>query len=140
MKQPLMAWAALALNGWVIWMIVSGIRSVKLGKMRSELQMKVIERLNSTEQIAAFLGSQTGQELFRTGENQAALQIVSSLRWASVLIVAGVSTLALRGQAVEFNAALGFALLAAGGGFLVAAAVSYFMGKRLGLLKAEPNR
>ena len=136
MNEPVIVWFVLALNGWMIWMIITTVRRVKTARIRSEVQMRLIERITTSEQMAAFLGSDAGHEVLQsaTSDTQAGYQVLSSLQWAAVLCALGAGLMFVRGTSPALNT-VAVLSLAAGVGFGVAAALSYAAANKLGLLR-----
>jgi hypothetical protein len=134
----------MALLGWIAYVILEVVRTRHRVRATSELQAKLIDRLGA-EDIGTFLTSDNGSRLLRTLSEQPAgdaahVRILRALQSGLVLLTMGAGlflylalrTLPLEGEdAVALFATLSTAL---GIGLLAAAAASYRMTKRMGLL------
>jgi ABC-type multidrug transport system fused ATPase/permease subunit len=138
---------ALGMVCFIAWVILEIVRSRHRIRAASELQGKLIDRLNSAD-IGPFAMSESGARLMRAFSEQPAaadaahVRILRALQSGLVLLTVGVSlffysstrTLPLEGEdVVDFFATL---CAAVGVGLLLAAGASYRLSRRLGLLKA----
>jgi hypothetical protein len=136
---------------WIAYAVLEGLRSRHRVRAASEIQGKLIDRL-AGQDIAVFLSSAHGSQLLRALSEQpvgdaAHVRILRALQAGIVLLVVGGSlfgylrmrTLPLEGEdVVALFATLCSAL---GVGLLGAAAASYRLSRRLGLLPpASPQR
>ena len=136
---------------WIAYAILEAVRSRQRIRAVTELQGKLIDRLGGQD-MALFLGGEHGGQLLRALSEQPAgdavhVRILRSLQAGIVLLMVGVSlfaylrmrTLPLEGEdVVAMLATLSTAL---GVGLLGAAAASYRLSRRLGLLPpAAPQR
>ena len=129
---------------WIAYVILEVLRHRQRVRATTELQGKLIDRLGAQD-ISTFLTSEHGSQLLRALSEQPAgdaahVRILRALQAGVVLLAVGISlfiytwsrALPLEGEdAVQMFATLGTAL---GAGLLVAAAASYRLSKRLGLL------
>ena len=134
----------MALCGWIAYVILEIVRTRHRIRATSELQAKLIDRLGAQD-IGIFLTSDNGGRLLRALSEQPAseaahVRILRALQSGIVLIALGgglfaylaLRTLPLEGEdAVAFFATL---TTAVGLGLLAAAAASYRMSNRMGLL------
>lgn len=134
---------------WIAYVILEILRSRHRIRATSELQGKLIDRLSGPD-IGMFLTSENGSQLLRALAEQPAgdgahVRILRALQAGLVLLAVGISlfvyssTRALPTD-VEDGVAM-FATLASalGVGLLLAAGASYYMSKRMGLLKQAPQ-
>ena len=129
---------------WIAYAVLEGIRSRHRIRAASELQGKLIDRLGAQD-IGAFLTSDHGSKLLRALSEQpvgdaAHVRILRALQAGLVLLAVGVSLFVYMSmRPLPLEAEDGVALFATlctalGVGLLVAAAASYRLSRRLGLL------
>ena len=102
------------------------------------MQRHLLDRFSSAQDFAQFMQSPAGQK-YVTGFTDVVTSprnsILSSVRTGCVLAFAGIGCIAGSNPWPEFHAfwAVGWVAFTAGIGFLVSAAISYFLAKKLGL-------
>lgn len=131
----------------VFWVVFSTIRRLKVARVQSEVNSKLIEKLGSSPEFLTFLDSDAGKQLVASlGIEQPSREpygrILSSVQAGVILLLLGIALLILGGHFA--NAAEGFFVLggvavALGAGFLISAGVSYRLSKKFGLLDRERN-
>ena len=127
--------------GWVIKSLSVQHTTRAALAAQTELHTKLLERFGSTQELRAYLESEAGRKmldvrLFQRVEPYA--RLLSAVRTGILVIAAGIGLLTISGM-VPGNARDGFTVLGTlglvlGAGFLVSAAVSHLLAKRLGLL------
>ncbi len=138
---------------WLLRLLIGHRRWLRVTRLQSDLNNRLLERLGSNEQLLAYLQSQPGQQLMATpvvGEAAATSTAApfSRILWAVqagiVLTSAGLGLLVIRGYVVEeageMLMTLGVLAMSLGIGFALAALASYVLSKRLGLLDVARDR
>ncbi len=138
---------------WLVRQFIGHRRWLRVTRLQSDLNNRLLERLGSNEQLLAYLQSQPGQQLMATpvvGEAAATSAVApfSRILWAVqagiVLTSAGLGLLVIRGYVVEeageMLMTLGVLAMSLGIGFALAALASYVLSKRLGLLDVARDR
>jgi hypothetical protein len=130
--------------GWVAWVIFSAIRSYLLAKMQTGVQMRLLEKIDSSQTLVAYAETEPGRRFLESlrGElGEPAMpfrRILSGVQSGSVLICFGAGMLLLHGYGVapdpEFTI-FGVLAVALGVGFGVAAGASYLLSRSFGLLR-----
>lgn len=132
--------------GWIIWVIATNIRMTKLGRVQAEMQASLIERLGSSQELLAFLQTETGKRLLEAAppspepRRNPISRILTSVQVGIILTALGGAFFATSGAYFGTRASfqvLGFVGVCLGGGFLVSAAATYILSKSWGLLE-EP--
>jgi hypothetical protein len=135
---------------WIAYVILEILRSRQRIRATSELQGKLIDRLGAQD-IGVFLASDNGAQLLRALSEQppgdlAHVRILRAMQGGLVLLALGIGLFVypmMRSLPLEFEdgvalfATLGTAL---GVGLLLAAAASYVLSQRLGLLVRDVSR
>ena len=137
-----------AMVGWIAWVIFSSIRRYLLAKMQASLQMKMLEKVDSSQTLLAYVESESGRkflESLRVEQGEPAMQyrrILSGAQNGIVLSAFGVGILVLHSIGVatepEFTIFGGLAL-ALGIGFGLASGASYLLSRSFGLLQGGAN-
>jgi hypothetical protein len=145
-KEFLMIPLILLFWGWVVWFLFTGIRRYKSTKLQAELRDRLLDKLGSSPELLAYLQTEAGKEFlepFTTEQKTPHRRIVIALEASVVLVLLGAAFLFLRGSiagAEQGFLVLGTLTLALGIGFALAAAVSYFLSKSLGLVNGKSGR
>jgi hypothetical protein len=137
-----------ATMGWIAWVIFSSIRRYLLAKMQSGVQMKLLEKVDSSQALLAYAETESGRrflESLRVEQMEPAMpygRILSGAQSGVVLSAFGIGMLLLHSTGVaterEFTIFGGLAL-ALGIGFVLASAVSYVLSRSFGLLERKSN-
>ena len=124
---------SLSFMGWIIYLAASLIRR----RQQSMMQKHLLDRFATAQDFAQFIQSPAAQK-YVTGFTDVVTSprnsILTSVRTGCVLAFGGAGSIAgssPSGSHVLWAA--GCVALAAGIGFLVSAAISYFLAKKLGL-------
>jgi hypothetical protein len=128
-------WAVMATSfafiGWIIYLTAGLIKR----RQQSVMQKHLIDRFASAQDFAQFIQSPAGQKYvagFTDVVTSPRNSILSSVRTGFVLMFMGMGFLAgANGGWITFR--IGWVSFLVGIGFLVSAAVSYFLAKKLGL-------
>ena len=125
---------------WTVWFVLTTIRRYKTAKLQLELRNRMLDKLGSCQELLNYLQTDAGKQFLspliiehRTPHRR----IVGALEVSVVLAVFGIALLVLRGKiagAEEGFLLFGTLILALGIGFALAATVSCFLSRRLGLL------
>jgi hypothetical protein len=137
-----------AMLGWIAWVIFSSIRRYLLAKTQSAVQMRLLDKVDSSQTLLAYSETEAGRrflESLRVEQGEPAMpfrRILGGLQWGIVLSVFGIGMLVLHGAGVapeqEFTV-FGGMTLSLGVGFCIAAAASYFLSRSMGLLQHGSN-
>jgi hypothetical protein len=135
-------------GGWVAWLIFSSIRRYLLAKMQWGVQMRLLEKVDSSQTLLAYAETESGRRFLESlrveqGEPTTSFQrILSGVQSGIVLISFGVGMLLLHGYGVaperEFTI-VGVLALALGIGSGIAALASYLLSRSFGLLERRSN-
>ena len=135
---------------WVIKTLVDYRRWYRTSKVQTEVHTKLLDRFTSNEDLMAYMQTPSGRRFLESapipieGPTRSVGAPLSRILWSLqagvVLAVAGLGILFVSGRVVEEVAqavfALGVLVLALGTGFVVSAAASFLLSRRLGLLDA----
>jgi hypothetical protein len=143
MHRVLVPLIVFATGGWVAWLIFSSIRRYLQAKMQWGVQMRLVEKIDSSQTLLAYAETESGRrflETLRMEQGEPAMQfqrILSGVQSGIVLSSFGAGMLLLHGYGVaperEFTI-VGVLALALGVGFGIAAAASYLLSRSFGLL------
>ena len=148
MHQVLVPLFVFSTVGWVAWLIFSSIRRYLLAKMQWGVQMRLLEKVDSSQTLLAYAETESGRRLLETlrvEQREPTMQfqrILSGVQSGIVLSSFGAGMLLLHGYGVaperEFTI-VGVLALALGIGSCVAALSSYLLSRSFGLLQRESN-
>jgi hypothetical protein len=135
---------------WVIRTVLEQRRWSRLSKIQAEVHSKLMDRFSSNEELLSYVQTPSGRRFLEMGPSPLAdagpamsapfSRILWSVQLGSVMLVTGLSLLFLSGrpswpevrEVFYFTGCISAAL---GAGFLVSAAASYALSRRLGLLE-----
>lgn len=127
--------ASLVFLAWIIYLAAGQIRR----RQQNAMQKHLLDRFSSAQDFAQFMQSPAGQK-YVTGFTDVVTSprnsILSSVRTGCVLAFGGLGCIAgSNSMPPYFHAGwvVGCVAFAAGLGFLVSAAISYFLAKKLGI-------
>jgi hypothetical protein len=112
-------------------------------QLQFDLQNKLLDKFGTSQELMEYLGTDAGQRFvsFAPPEPDSPYaRIMSSIQWGIVLLTAGSAFMFLRNQipdgfeAFTMIGALGIAL---GIGFLISAAVAFFLSKSWGVINGQ---
>jgi len=141
--------AAAFLGFWILKTLVDYRRWYRTSKVQTEVHTKLLDRFSSNEDLMAYMQTPSGRRFLESApiplEGPARTvgaplsRILWSLQAGVVLAVASLGVLFVSNRVIEEIAqplfAIGVLVLAIGTGFIVSAAASYVLSKRLGLLE-----
>jgi hypothetical protein len=132
---------------WLIKTLVEHRRWARLSKIQTEVHNKVLDRMQSNEDLLAYIQTPAGRRFLESApipiESPRAIgapigRILWSAQAGAVLTVLGIGIEIVSSTAVEDVApplaAMGAVVIALGVGFLVSAALAYFLTRRFGLM------
>lgn len=145
---------AIGLLTWLVRTFIDYRRWNRLSKVQTEVHSKILDRLTSPEDLRAYIESPAGARFLESSpiELDAAprrmgapmSRILWSLQGGVVLFVMGIGFLVVSRHATDPEAitsisALGILGMALGAGFLLSAALAFFLTRRLGLLEPQSS-
>ena len=132
---------------FIIWVIATNIRITKLGRAQAEMQANLLEKLGSSQELLAFLQTETGRRLLEAAppspepRRNPLGRILTSMQAGIILAAMGGAFFATSGAYFGITASfqiLGFLGVCLGAGFLVSAAATYILSRSWGLLDEPP--
>lgn len=132
--------AIMVVLGWMLKLGLDARRRGKLMKYQYDLQSKLLEKFNSTQELMEYLQGDAGQQFLVSATAEKADprgKILGSIQTGLVLLTGGTAFMFLRNQIAEaeegfvFVGTLGVAL---GVGFLLSAGVAYYLSKSWGVI------
>jgi hypothetical protein len=137
-----------AMIAWIAWVIFSSIRRYLLAKMQLIVQMRLLEKVDTSQTLLAYVESESGRRFLdslRVEQGEPAMpyrRILSGAQTGIILSAFGIGMLVLHSTGVaqeqEFTIFGGLAL-ALGIGFGFASAASYLLSRSFGLLQRGSN-
>lgn len=126
--------------GWMLKMGLETRQRSKLMKYQYDLQTKLLEKFNNTQELMEYLQGDAGQQFLISATAEKADprgKILGSIQTGLVLLTGGAAFMFLRNQIAE--AEEGFVLIgtlgvALGIGFLLSAGVAYVLSKNWGMI------
>ena len=155
--EPLSALAAFAcfLGAlvWVIRQIIENRRWARIFKLQSEVHGRLIEKFSSTQEIAAYMGTEAGRRFLEAAPipvgiepeqrmPNAVARVLWPLQIGVVLVLLGVGLLFLRHAGPDMDVpmlVLGTVVLMPGIGFILSAGITWVLAGRLGLIPDNPS-
>jgi hypothetical protein len=139
---------------WIIKTLVDYRRWYRTSKIQTEVHTKLLDRFSSNEDLMAYMQTPSGRRFLESAPipmdgpartvGAPLSRILWSLQAGVVLAIAGVGVLFVSGRTIEEVAqplfGIGVLVLALGTGFVVSAAASFLLSRRLGLLDAPASR
>jgi hypothetical protein len=129
--------------GWIIKAFLANGRHKRVLEAQKELQNQLLQRFDSTSELTAFLGSDSGERFLKSATIEGPSpfsRILSSVQAGIILALAGIACLALHPQlpeAEEGLLVLGALGLAFGMGFLISGFVAYWLSRSWGILNGR---
>jgi len=135
--------------GWMVKVLSTNKRLDRLAKMHNDLQIRLLDKLGSSQEVLAYLNSEAGKKLLEPPADPSAglehrspyARILFSVQAGTVLALVGLAFLALRGMVSGLDdtgfAFLGLIALALGIGFVISAAAAHLLSKRYGLINGH---
>jgi hypothetical protein len=127
---------------FVVWTIATNIRRAKTARIVADLHGKVLEKCSASQELMGYVQSDAGRRFLESaasGQANPSARILSAVQAGTILALLGgafvaVSNLHHDVDAKELLVTFGYLVTALGLGFLVSAAISYFLCKSWGLL------
>ena len=140
----LVACALFLTIGWIGWVIFSSIRRYRIARLQAEMQAKLFEKLDSSQNLIAYIETESGRTLLNslTLERETPYgRIIGSVQAGIVLSTFGGALLILRaaGEIAPEQLIFGTLAVGLGVGFGLAAIASYFLSRSFGLLERTPR-
>jgi len=134
--------------GWIVWTITTNIRQAKTARIVAELHGKVLEKCSASQELMTYVQSDAGKRFLEsaaTGQANPMARILNAVQAGTILALLGgafitVSNLHHDVDAREAFVTSGYLVLSLGLGFLVSAAISYFLCKSWGILQPADSR
>jgi hypothetical protein len=135
--------------GWIAWVVLSSIRRYKIARLQSDVQIKLLDKIDSSQSVLAYAETEAGRHFLnslaveQTERSAPHRSILGGVRAGIILIAVGVALVSLHSvvygdgpQACRFFGTLAIAL---GIGFELAALATYFLSQSFGLLKRDEH-
>ena len=134
---------------WIVWVLFSTLRRYLIAKAKAGLQERVLQRIDSSEALVTLASSDSGRRFLDSLTVEESRlppspfnRILFGIQAGIVLFFFGASMLSL--HHLTHDAQAGFIITGVGAiglglGFLIAAAASIFVSRRLGLMDREPR-
>jgi len=144
----------IAIIGWIIRAIMNHRRWLRVSKLQTDMQNKLLERFSSNEEMLAFIQTPAGRKFLESASvppevgprliNAPIGRILWSIQLGIITLVAGGGIeIVAHGlhdeQAVTGFVVAGILVIALGLGFILSAIGSYILSRRLGLLEQAPT-
>ena len=132
-----------AIIGWILRSILDHRRIWRTTEVQAELHRKLIDKMESSADLLAYLQSDAGHRLVSSVALERAnplARILGAVQAGIILVVVGCALVLMRGlgglgsDAVTGFTFLGTLAVAVGGGFLLSGAATYTLSKRWGLV------
>jgi hypothetical protein len=129
---------------FITWTIFSSVRRLRLARTQADVQTILLSRFDNAQNMAAYVQSDAGKQFLRGlhFEQESPLApMLACVRWGIVIIFLGAALCILRAMgAVDSDTIVpGVLALALGFAFEVAAFVSWYLYRALGLAEQEKN-
>jgi len=133
--------------GFIAWVVIASIRRVLVARLQAGVQTRLLDRFNSAESLMAYGETESGRQFLasvleeRAARTSPYRSILSGVQAGILLIVFGLALLLLHHTGVtQEDAVIVFGVIpvALGIGFLLAAAATYVLSSKFGLLE-KPN-
>jgi hypothetical protein len=126
---------------FITWTIFSSVRRLRMARTQADVQTILLSRIDSAQNMNAYVQSEAGKQFLnglRFEQESPLTPMLACVRWGIVIIFLGAALCILRGMgAVDSDTIVpGVLALALGIAFEVAAFVSWYLYRALGL--AEP--
>jgi hypothetical protein len=151
---PVIALAAfLAAVVWLTRFFLENRRWQRIFKLQSEVHGRLIDKFNSTQELAAYMETEAGKRFLEaapipvnleTGQQvpNAVARVLTPLQIGIVLVLLGAGLMMLRNASEEMSVpmlVLGTVVLMPGIGFILSAGVTWVLAARLGILPPRPS-
>ena len=128
--------------GFLVWTITTNIRRAKVARIVADLHGKVLEKCSGSQELMTYVQSDAGRrflEMATISQANPAGRVLNAVQAGTILSLLGAFAVGSSNwhhdvDVREFFMTMGALVLAVGLGFLVSAAISYFLCKSWGLL------
>jgi hypothetical protein len=138
---------------WLIHQITENRRWSRIFKLQSEVHGRLIEKFNSSQDLATYMGTEAGKRFLEAAPipvgfepEQRMPNAVARVLWPMqigvVLVLLGSGLLFLRNAGPDLNIPmliLGTVVLMPGVGFIISAGITWVLAGRLGLMPENPS-
>jgi hypothetical protein len=141
--------------GWLVRTIVEQKRWTRLSRTQTEVHNKILDRFGTSNELIEYMQTPAGTKFLESApiplreapvaQNVPAARVLWSIQLGIIIAAGAVGLLAVAGrfdkESAQALSAMGMIALCVGIGFIVSAAVSLFVSRRLGLWRApeEPQ-
>jgi len=131
---------------FVVWTITTNIRRAKTARIVADLHGKVLEKCAGSQELMGYVQSDAGRRFLESaasGQANPAGRILNAVQAGTILALLGggfIVSSRLNRDLDSIFVTFGFLVMALGLGFLVSAAISYFLCKSWGLLNQAEAR
>jgi len=137
---------------WLVRTVVDYRRWIRLTRVQTETHTKLLDRLTSQEDLIAYMQTPAGRRFLESAPialdpasrplGAPLNRVLWSVQAGVVLALGGVGMLMISRRAIpemeQGLSAIGILALALGAGFILSAAIAYFLSHRLGLFEQRP--
>lgn len=132
--------------GWIAWVVLSSIRRYKIARLQSDVQIKLLDKIDSSQTVLAYAETEAGRHFLNSlaverTESAPHRSILSGVRAGIILIAMGVALVSLHsmvnGDGPQVCRFFGTLAIALGIGFELAAIATYLLSQSFGLLKRD---
>ena len=137
--------SAFLMVGFIVFVIVDGIRRRQQMRVLTEFHTKLLDRLGSAKEFAEFFTSDAGTRFMETISHSEGgmpqLRILRSMQNGLMLLAAGIGFFILLDQrtfsidAVDALTVMATAATAVGAALLISTTMSYLLSRRMGLIQ-----
>lgn len=129
---------------FITWTLFSSVRRLRIARTQADVQTILLSRFDSAQSMASYIQSDAGKQLLNglSFEHESPLgPMLACVRWGIVIIFLGAALCILRAMgAVDADTIVpGVLALALGIAFEVAAFVSWYLYRSLGLTESSKN-
>ncbi|HZY60932.1 MAG TPA: hypothetical protein VFE38_00295 [Edaphobacter sp.] len=140
---PIVVFSTIA---WIAWLTFSSIRRYKIAKLQAGVQMKLLEKIDSSQSLLTYVETEPGRNFLSSLAVEQAQKmmpyksILSGVYAGIILIALGIALVLLRsvaGDAAQACRFFGTLSIALGIGFEIASVVTYFLSQSFGLVNRD---
>ena len=138
---------------WLVRTVVDYRRWIRLTRVQTETHTKLLDRLTSQDDLLAYMQTPAGRRFLESAPialdpasrplGAPLNRVLLSVQAGIVLALGGVGLLFISRRAIpeieQGLSAIGTLALALGAGFIISAAIAYFLSNRLGLFDQRPS-
>lgn len=137
---------------WILRMFIENRRWSRVFALQSEVHNKLIEKFNSTQELASYMGTDAGRRFLEAAPipvtlsaeqrmPNAVARVLTPLQIGVVLVLLGAGLITLRHAGPQMDIpmrVLGTIILMPGAGFIISAGITWLLASRLGLMPPQP--